>query len=119
MVSCMQLPKTVAQQLLCMCTMLQSRQNMTHLRACLQVDAQKAETRAAMETLLEAEHEMDAVHQEKRQLTAQWRSSVLAITRREEALAAIKEAVIKQEEQERSIANELLRFKKDVREQLV
>lgn len=85
----------------------------------VQLEAQKAETRAAMETLVEAEQEMDAVHQEKRQLTAQWRSSVLAITRREEALAAIKEAITKQEEQERSIANELSRFKKDIREQQV
>jgi chromosome segregation ATPase len=83
----------------------------------MQVDAQKAETRAATETLVEAEQEMDAIHFEKRQLTAQWRSSLLAITRREEALAAIKAAIHEQEEQERSIANELARFKKDIQEQ--
>jgi hypothetical protein len=86
---------------------------------CVQVDAQKAETRAATETLVEAEQEMEAVHFEKRQLTAQWRSSLLAIARREEALAAIKEAIHKQEEQERSIVNELARFKKDIQAQQV
>jgi coiled-coil domain-containing protein 40 len=83
----------------------------------LQVDAQKAETRAALETLMEAEQEMDSIHFEKRQLTAQWRSSLLAITRREEALAAIKAAIGAQEEQERSIASELHRFRKDIQEQ--
>lgn len=87
--------------------------------ASLQVDAQKAETRAATETLVEAEQEMEAIHFEKRQLTAQWRSSLLAISRREEALAAIKEAIHKQEEQERSIVSELARFKKDIQAQQV
>ena len=72
-----------------------------------------------METLVEAEQEMDSIHFEKRQLIAQWHSSLLAITRREDALAAIKDAVHKQEEQERSIVQELSRFKKDVQDQQV
>ena len=72
-----------------------------------------------METLVEAEQEMDSIHFEKRQLIAQWHSSLLAITRREEALAAIKDAIHQQDEQERSIVNELGRFKKDAQEQQV
>lgn len=44
-----------------------------------QHEAQQRETRAAMETLAEAEAEMENVHFEKKQLVAQWRSSLLAI----------------------------------------
>jgi coiled-coil domain-containing protein 40 len=84
-----------------------------------QVEAQKGETRAAMETLIEADQEMESVHFEKRQLIAQWNSSLLAISRREEALAAIKESIRQQDEQERSITNEVGRFKKDIKEQQV
>ena len=72
-----------------------------------------------METLVEAEREMDTIHFEKRQLVAQWNSALLAIGKREEALAAIKESIQRQDEQERSIASELARFKKDGKEQQV
>ncbi len=51
-----------------------------------QLDAQKHETRAARETLAEAEAEMDGIHFEKKQLVAQWRSCITAIERRDEAL---------------------------------
>lgn len=85
----------------------------------MQIDAQKRETRAAMETLVEAEKEMESIHFEKRQLVAQWQSSLLAISRREKALTAIKAALQEQQEQEMSILNELGRFKKDIREQQV
>jgi seryl-tRNA synthetase len=44
-----------------------------------QHEAQSRETRAALETLAEAEAEMEGVHFEKKQLVAQWRSSLLAI----------------------------------------
>ncbi len=44
-----------------------------------QLEAQKRETRAAMETLAEAETEMESVHFEKKQLVAQWKSSLVAI----------------------------------------
>ena len=40
---------------------------------------QSRETRAALETLAEAEAEMESVHFEKKQLLAQWKSSLLAI----------------------------------------
>ena len=44
-----------------------------------QYEAQKRETRAALETLAEAEAEMESVHFEKKQLVAQWKSSLVAI----------------------------------------
>ena len=44
-----------------------------------QLEAQKRETRAALETLAEAEGEMESVHFEKKQLLAQWKGSLMAI----------------------------------------
>ncbi len=55
-----------------------------------QLEAQKRETRAAMETLAEAEAEMETVHFEKKQLVSQWKSSLVAIQKRDEALAAMQ-----------------------------
>lgn len=72
-----------------------------------------------METLVEAEKEMDLVHFEKRQLLAQWKSALLGITSREKALAAMKQAIHAQQEQDLSITNEMQRFKKDTIEQQV
>lgn len=46
-----------------------------------QLTAQQHETRAAKETLAEAEREMESVHFEKKQLLAQWRGSLNAIQR--------------------------------------
>ena len=51
-----------------------------------QYDAQKRETRAAKEMLAGAEAEMEGVHFEKKQLTAQWQSSLIATQRRDQAL---------------------------------
>ena len=51
-----------------------------------QYEAQRRETRAAKEMLAAAEAEMEGVHFEKRQLTAQWQSSLIATQRRDEAL---------------------------------
>ena len=84
-----------------------------------QVDAQKGEMRSAMETLVEAEKEMESVHFEKRQLLAQWKSSLLGIGSREKALAAMKQAIHDQQEQDSSITNEMQRFKKDTVQQQV
>ncbi len=51
-----------------------------------QYDAQKRETRAAKEMLAGAEAEMEGIHFEKKQLTAQWQSSLIATQRRDQAL---------------------------------
>lgn len=48
-----------------------------------QLTAQQRETRAAKETLADAESEMEGVHFEKKQLLAQWRGVVNAIQRLE------------------------------------
>jgi chromosome segregation ATPase len=51
-----------------------------------QLDAQRVETRAAQEFLAKAVSDMEGVQFEKRQLVSQWRSSLLSMQRRDEAL---------------------------------
>ena len=51
-----------------------------------QYESQRRETRAAKEMLAGAEAEMEGIHFEKKQLTAQWQSSLIATQRRDEAL---------------------------------
>jgi hypothetical protein len=46
-----------------------------------QLTEQRHETRAAQETLAQAESDMEAVHFEKKQLLAQWKGSLTAIQR--------------------------------------
>lgn len=84
-----------------------------------QLEAQKRETRAAMETLAEAESEMESVQFEKKQLMAQWKSSINAIQKRDEALSAIKQSLTEQQENERSMDAEFTGYKKDILKQQV
>jgi len=61
-----------------------AQENLRGLQQALQLhttqhEAQVRETRAALETLAEAEGEMESVHFEKKQLLAQWQSSLLAV----------------------------------------
>lgn len=84
-----------------------------------QLEAQKRETRAAMETLAEAETEMESVHFEKKQLVAQWKSSLVAIQKRDEALSAIQDAIREQQQQELSIVMEITGYKKDIVKQQI
>lgn len=51
-----------------------------------QYEAQRRESRAAKEMLAGAEADMEGIHFEKKQLTAQWQSSLIATQRRDQAL---------------------------------
>eukprot|EP00878_Enallax_costatus_P030136 GHUV01032788.1.p1 GENE.GHUV01032788.1~~GHUV01032788.1.p1 ORF type:complete len:692 (+),score=266.59 GHUV01032788.1:452-2527(+) len=84
-----------------------------------QLTAQQRETRAAKETLAEAESEMEGVHFEKKQLLAQWRGVVNAIQRRDEALAAIQDSIRQQQQQELSIETEIQGYKKDINKEQI
>eukprot|EP00793_Prasinoderma_coloniale_P004897 PRCOL_00000658-RA len=77
--------------------------------------AQAQETRGARETLASADAEMESIHFEKKQLTQQWKSSLIAMARRDEALQATEEALRKQTEQERAIEQEIEGFKRQIR----
>ena len=72
-----------------------------------QLIAQKKETEAARETLSQAASEMEAINFEKKQLVQQWKSSLIGMARRDEALQATEEALQKQREQQMSIEGEI------------
>jgi len=84
-----------------------------------QLVSQKQETAAAARTLTEAFKEMEAINFEKKQLMAQWKSSLIGIQRRDEALQATNDALAKQEEQAAAIEAEVAGVKGSIREQQV
>jgi chromosome segregation ATPase len=58
-----------------------------------QLDTQQKESAAAHTTLLDASTEMEAISFEKKQLLNQWKSSLLALQRREDMLRSLESAV--------------------------
>ncbi|CAE7548972.1 IFT172, partial [Symbiodinium pilosum] len=72
-----------------------------------QISAQRQETEAAMATLREASREMEAIEFEKKQLLMQWRSSLVGMQRRDEALQNVQKALEEQSEAELAIENEI------------
>ena len=58
-----------------------------------QLSAQSEETKATKETLNEAYMEIDTINLEKKQLYQQWNSSLIGMRRRDEAHAAMMEAL--------------------------
>ena len=71
-----------------------------------QLIAQRGEAGAADQTLRDAWQEMEAINYEKKQLLAQWKSALLGMQRRDEALQATENALHKQREQEQAIEGE-------------
>mmetsp|Transcript_47873 Transcript_47873/g.137341 ORF Transcript_47873/g.137341 Transcript_47873/m.137341 type:complete len:888 (+) Transcript_47873:97-2760(+) len=90
---------------------------MTEMKALLdaQIIAQKQETDAAMATLREASKEMEAIEFEKQQLMQQWRSSLVGMQRRDEALQNVQNALREQEEAELAIENEIRGLQNSIR----
>ena len=98
--------------------MLQEQMKMQHQQLSLyeaQLEAQRRETKAAQETLSEAEREMDSINFEKKQLANQWKSSLIGIARRDEALQATEDAVRRQREQEMAIDSEIEGYKRSIK----
>ena len=56
-----------------------------------QLVSQRSETAAASQTLAEANREMEAITFEKKQLLQQWKSALIGMERRDEALQAIEQ----------------------------
>jgi len=71
-----------------------------------QFQSQKKETNTAKGTMSEALVEMEAIAFEKKQLMQQWKTSLIGIQRRDEALQATNQALRKQEEAAIAIAAE-------------
>ncbi|KAG2373915.1 hypothetical protein C9374_011580 [Naegleria lovaniensis] len=79
--------------------------------------AQKEEYKIASETLAEATAEMEALEFEKKRLVQQWKSSIIGMQRRDEALKATEEGLRKQKEQVVEILNEIEGYKNSINEQ--
>ncbi|CAE8616802.1 unnamed protein product [Polarella glacialis] len=82
-----------------------------------QIAAQKQETEAAMATLREAAREMEAIDFEKKQLMLQWRSSLVGMQRRDEALQNVQKALQEQSEAELAVENEIRGLQGTIRQE--
>merc|ERR1711985_60724 len=80
-----------------------------------QLVAQKQETEAAVATLREATREMEAIEFEKKQLMQQWRSSLIGMQRRDEALQNVQQALNEQNEAELGVDNEIRGLQNSIR----
>merc|ERR1712159_413323 len=79
-----------------------------------QLESQKAETKAAHDTLHEAAEEMQAIHYEKRTLLQQWKSSLIALQRRDEALQQTESELRSQRERLLTQETEIGGFKRAI-----
>ncbi|CBZ49504.1 putative M protein [Neospora caninum Liverpool] len=81
-----------------------------------QAAVQTTKIEAARAALHEAQREIEAVAADKQRLLQQWRSSVVGMQRREEALQTVKQMAKKQEEKELAIEAEMRGVQATVRE---
>merc|ERR1711871_1392779 len=79
-----------------------------------QLESQKAETKAAHDTLHEAAEEMQAINYEKRTLLQQWKSSLIALQRRDEALQQTESELRNQRERLLTQETEIGGFKRAI-----
>jgi len=79
-----------------------------------QLESQKAETKAAHDTLHEASEEMQAINYEKRTLLQQWKSSLIALQRRDEALQQTESELRNQRERLLTQETEIGGFKRAI-----
>ncbi|XP_039265191.1 coiled-coil domain-containing protein 40-like isoform X1 [Styela clava] len=82
-----------------------------------QQSAQSQETKAAKEALSEARTEIEAIDMEKKQLYQQWTSSLIGMKRRDEAHAAMQEALSLAKQQVKSHLTEIDGYKKSIQKE--
>ena len=80
-----------------------------------QYASQASETQAAVDTLRDATKEMETIEFEKKQLMQQWKSSLIGMRRRDEALGATTDAIHEQIEEDRASLSEIQGYKKAIR----
>ena len=86
-----------------------------HASLSSQVSAQKEETRIARTTLSEALTEMEAVNFEKKQLMQQWKTSIIGMQRRDEAMRQTEEALSEQKEALQALDNEIIGYRQNIK----
>ncbi|XP_063816816.1 coiled-coil domain-containing protein 40 isoform X2 [Pseudophryne corroboree] len=79
-----------------------------------QISAQREDTKAVREAVSEANMEIDTIGLEKRHLLQQWNSSLIGMTRRDEAYAAVQEALSLAQQELQSMDTEIEGYKKSV-----
>eukprot|EP00958_Prasinococcus_capsulatus_P004436 scaffold412_cov388-Prasinococcus_capsulatus_cf.AAC.10 len=77
--------------------------------------AQAKQTKLARETLAQAANDMEAVNFEKKQLAQQWKSSLVAMARRDEALHATEEAVKELQERQLTLQGEIEGYRRGLK----
>lgn len=77
-----------------------------------QLEAQMAETKVAREALTEAKTEIETILVEKKQLFAAWNSALIGMRRRDEAHAAMFEALKEQQQRMLTIEMEIDAFRR-------
>lgn len=81
-----------------------------------QLESQKKETQAARDTLAEAMNEMETVNFEKKQLVQQWKSSLIGMQRRHDAMKKTEEALDQQKADLQVLENEIAGYRRDIRD---
>ncbi|KAF8291126.1 Coiled-coil domain-containing protein 40-like [Trypanosoma cruzi] len=79
-----------------------------------QIESQQKETRRAREILAEALAEMEAINFEKKQLVQQWKSTLIGMQRRHEAMKKTEEALQQQKDDLQALENEITGCRKDI-----
>uniref|UniRef100_H2YI71 Coiled-coil domain-containing protein 40 n=1 Tax=Ciona savignyi TaxID=51511 RepID=H2YI71_CIOSA len=82
-----------------------------------QQSAQAEETLAAKDSLHEAHDEIEAINLEKKQLYQQWNSSLIGMKRRDEAHAAMQEALSLAQQQVKSLDTEISGYKRSIQKE--
>jgi chromosome segregation ATPase len=80
-----------------------------------QVAAQADETKVAKDTLAEALAEIEAIHFQRKQLTQQWKASIIGMQRRDEALRTVEEALEQQRETLMALDNEIIGYRQGIK----
>ncbi|GAB9466402.1 hypothetical protein Gpo141_00003779 [Globisporangium polare] len=76
--------------------------------------SQKLETASAEETLREATAQMEAIAFEKKQLMQQWKSSLIGMQQRDQALQATQTAISSVNEEDMVVASEIRGYKQSI-----
>jgi chromosome segregation ATPase len=82
---------------------------------CAQVASQKQETKAARDTLSEALTEMEAINFEKKQLVQQWKTSIIGMQRRDEAMRITEQALNEQKEALQALDVEIVGYRQNIK----
>ena len=86
-----------------------------HASLSAQMAAQRDETNLARRTLSEALTEMEAINFEKKQLMQQWKTSIIGMQRRDEAMRSTEEALDEQKEALQALDNEIVGYRQNIK----